>query len=162
ADGVHRDLRVVAARLDAEVASDELVLQRINGEVREVDERFGALVCQAEAISPIRGSKEGGAESEGDGEPGCGEVERLARVIRRCIERAAHGAVWSDLAALRHPRGRRGPVLEQTNQIGARDVGDVVAREVEAVLRRGGDARLVLSVEGVACGRARGREEVVR
>ncbi len=109
ADGVHRDLRVVAARLDAEVAArgggDELLA----GEGRELDERCRPVRGDAEAVAAPRVGEEGRTEPEGDREAGGGEAERLAGVIGRRLVLAAGDRAGAGPETRGHPGRRRGP-----------------------------------------------------
>jgi len=83
ADRVDRDLRVVRARLDAEVAVRRLRYQVVAEEGGELREPRGEQRCQTVPVGAVLGREEGGAEPEGDGEAGCREPQRFAGVIRR-------------------------------------------------------------------------------
>jgi hypothetical protein len=78
---VHGDLRVVGARLNAEVSAGLRIVERVAREVRQIDERGGSLVGDAEAVDAVARGEEGGAEADRDGEAGRGKPERFARVI---------------------------------------------------------------------------------
>lgn len=141
-DGVHGDLRVVRARLDAEVAAAAGRIQVVARELGQLHQGPGLLVLQPEA--PV---EQRGAEADGEGEPGGLEAEGLAGVVRRGLREAAVGAV-ADLGAGRHALGRPGPVLEELDQLGAVGRRHVEGREVQPVLDGGGDTGLVRAVEG--------------
>jgi hypothetical protein len=161
---VHGHLGVVAARLDAEVAARGPRHERLAREARQVHEGGGPAVGDAEAVDALHGSEERRAEPERDGEAGGRQVERLARVVRRGVVGAVDRAERARGSARRHARGRRAPVLQERDEAGAVDVGDVEGGEVQAVLGGRRDAGLVRAVEGVrgsARGLARAREGAV-
>src|SRR6185437_3722439 len=77
ADDVERDLRVVRAGLDAQVAVAAGGIQRVSRQCRKVGECGRALSGQAESVV-----EEGRPESDRHGEPRRAEVEGLAGVDR--------------------------------------------------------------------------------
>ena len=70
AHGVHGDLRVVGARLDADVAAADRGFEHVSGEGRQLVECRRLPVGDPETIDPIGGAEEGGAEADGDREVG--------------------------------------------------------------------------------------------
>ena len=153
ADRVHHDLRVVGARLDAEVAVTDRVLEEVERERRQRGERLGSPGGDAERVTfPV---EQRGAQAEGQREVVRAESERLAGVVRRSEGRAVGGTRLADLL----PGGElcrcRGPVLQQRDELLATGTCcHVEAREVQVLLHGRGDAGLVLAVEVV--GRAAG------
>ncbi len=161
---MHGHLRVVAAGLDAEVAARGLRDERLAGEARQVDERGGAAVGDAEAVDAVGGREQRRAEAERDGEAGGRQVERLARVVGRGVVRSVDRSERARGSARRHARGRGAPVLEERDEARAVDVGDVERGEVQAVLGGRRDPGLVRAVErvrGAARGLARAREGAI-
>ncbi len=123
-------------------------------ELRQVYQRVGAPGLQAEAVHAVL-LEERRAEPDGEAEPRGGQAERLAGVVRRRLGQTA-GRAGSHLAAAGH-RGRRlRPLLEEFHHGLAVRGRDVEGREVQAVLHRGGDAGLVVAVEGDLRGRTGG------
>ena len=148
------DLGVVRARLHAEIAPAARRVELVAGQRRERTQRRGPLLAQAEAIV-----KDRRPEAEGDRQPRGREAERLAGVVRR---RQLLGVGRAHRAAGRHALGRTRPRLEQVAQVGgAQAVLDVEGREVQPVLRRGRDARLIGAVEGNRLARGIGGRVVI-
>ena len=94
------------------------------------------------------------SEAEGDGQSGRRQPDGLAGVVRRRFP-APEGAGLAGLLAPGHLLGGGGPGLQQLDQLLAGLGGDVERREVQAVLRRRGDAGLVLAAERVRRDRRR-------
>ena len=89
-------------------------------------------------------------ETEGDGQSGRRQTDRLAGVVRRRSVGSGGGAVLTRPEAGGHPGRRRRPVLQQFDQLGTR-VGDQIERgEVQPILGRCDDAGLMGTVERVA------------
>ena len=99
--------------------------------------------------------EQAGPEAERDGQPSRRQPEGLAGVLRRGDVRAVDGAELADVAALGHLGRGVGPRLQQRDEVVARLGGHVEGGEVQAVLRGGDDARLVVAVELDARRRAR-------
>ncbi len=156
ADRVDGDLRVVGARLDAEVAAGEAGLQVVSREAGQLLQLGRPTVGDAEAVGAVLGAEERGAEPEGDREPAGGEPERFSGVDRGSERGTVDGATRRDLLPLRHPCRGDAPVLEQLDELlpgGARR--HVVGGEVQPVLSRRRDPALVRSGERVHGGDAR-------
>ena len=150
AHGVHGDLRIVGARLDAEVAVAPLGLQVVAEEGREPLEPGRAPVRRCRT-GRRRRSRTGRAEAEGDRQP----VGATGRAPRPCRPAAPRGRRRRHRSrsrrgpascARRHttspaaaPRARRGRVRRH----------HVERREVQVVLHRRRDARLVRAEERV-------------
>lgn len=156
ADGVHRDLRVVRARLDAQVAAAAGRVEIVAGELRQIDERLRAPVLEAEP--PL--GEQGGTEADGQGEPGRLEPQRLAGVVRWCFGETAVRPV-ADRVTVRHALGGPRPLLEQRDQLGPVLRRHVERGEVQPVLDGGGDTGLVHTVERHRGAAVRGRHGVV-
>ncbi len=149
ADGVHRDLRVVGAGLDAQVAVGAVDVDVVAREVRELLERLRAPVGQAEPVVAVLVDEQGRPEPEGQGEPRRGQADRLAGVVGRQVVGALDRPDRAGVPALRHPLGGQRPRLQQLDEVLPGGGGDVERREVEPVLGLRGDAGLVLPAEGV-------------
>lgn len=145
ADRVHRDLRIVGACLHTQIAAAARPVEVVAGELRQVDQRLGAPVLDAEAVLAVL-LEERRADAEGQREPGRRQPERLTGVVRRRLGEPAHRAV-ADRVARRHPRRRLRPLLEEGDQLVAVVDGDVERGEVQPVLDGGGDPGLVRAVE---------------
>jgi hypothetical protein len=138
---VEGDLRVVGARLHAEVATASGRIELVARQSRQVTQRRRAVAPEPEALVEHRR-----AEAERDREVGRREPSRLARVLER---RQRLGPGVAEGASARHALRRGRPRPEQFAQVRATQaVGDVEGGEVQPVLRGGGDAGLVGSVEG--------------
>ena len=86
ADRVHRDLRVVGARLDAEVAVRALGVEHVGGEVRQ--RRAAPPGCRSarpKRSLPSSSRNSAGPEPEGDRQPAGGQADRLAGVVGRQV-----------------------------------------------------------------------------
>ena len=147
ADRVHRDLRVVRARLDDEVAVAARRVEGVGGEVGELDERVGQAVGEAEAVGAVGCDEQRAAEPERDRQARCGQVGGLARVVGRRVVRARRGAVRARRQTLREPRGDRRPALQERDEVVAVVRRDVERCEVEPVLRGRDDPGLVITGE---------------
>ena len=147
ADGVHGDLRVVGAGLDAQVAAADRGVELVAGERRQLDQRRGTAGGQAEAVGAVGGREQRGTEPDGQREPGRGQPDRLAGVVRRGVLLAVHGADRAGVLPGGHPPGGRGPGLQHLDQVLAAVGGDVEGDEVQPVLRRGDDPGLVAAGE---------------
>jgi hypothetical protein len=152
ADGVHRDLGVLRARLDAEVAARPRRVEPVAGEVRQVGEGLGTAVGEAEAVAAVVVAEQARPEPERDGEAARRQAHGLPGVVGRRLGCPVGGADRAGGQPLRHPFGGEGPGPEQPDQLGTRPGGDVERREVEPVLRRRHDPGLVLATEGVRRG----------
>ncbi len=138
---MHRDLRVVGAGLDDEVAVAAHRVDDVAGEVGEVHQRLGASRGEPEPVVEQRRP-----EADSEGQPVRGDVERLTGVVRRGERGAADGAV-TDRAPGGELAGGDGPVLQQRAQPVDVRGGDVERGEVQVRLHRRGDAGLVGAVE---------------
>ena len=142
ADGVERDLRVVGAGLDAEVAAGAVRVELVAGEAG----RAGRAPAAAGAPSPKRPRREdAGPEAEGDREPRGRQAERLAGVDGRRdqqVVRPAERLAGASSRAAAAVQSRSSPASSVA--VGERQVERA---EDEPVLRGGGDPGLVLAVE---------------
>ena len=112
-------------------------------ERRQVRQRGRALRREAEAVVAVL-HEERRAEAEGDRQPRGREPDRLAGVVRRRVR------VVVDRAGRQpggHPRRRLRPRPQQVAHVVGRVGHEVERGEVEPVLRRRRDARLVRAVE---------------
>ena len=137
---VERDLRVVGAGLDAEVAAALRRVERVLGERRQLLQRGGALALEAEAAL----LEQRRADAERDREPRRRQPDRLARVVGRRV-RVVVGRARRQSGG--HQRRRLRPRPQQVGEILARVGDDVERREVQPILSGRGDARLVRPVE---------------
>ena len=153
---MHRDLWVVGAGLDAQVAATARRVEVVAGEGREVAQRLGAAVGEPEAAVEERG-----AVPDGHREVPRREVERLAGVLGHLPRPAADGAPRGGLGAGRHPLGGARPAGQQVAQLGGVLRDDVERDEVQAVLGGRRDAGLVLAAEGDDPGIRSGRQRRV-
>ena len=143
---MHGDLGVVGAGLDAQVTVAPRRVELVGREVRESLEGSGPAVRQPEAVAAVAVTEEPGTEAERQGEPGRGQSAGLARVPRRSVVRRLLGV--ADRPPSGQRLGRRGPALEEGDQLGAVVGGDVECGEVQPVLGGGDDPGLVCPVEG--------------
>ncbi len=136
---MHRHLRVVGARLDAEVAVERSGVEVVADERRQALEPAGRW-----SASPKRSSKSDGPKPNVmvrllAGSPSASRCRPAAlRASRRRHRSRAH------LEALHHPRRRIRPVREEGGDVlagGPRH--HVVRREVQVLLHGGGDAGLM-------------------
>ena len=93
--------------------------------------------------------EDAGAEAEGDRQVRGGQAERLAGVVGRRQQVVVFGA---DHPAFGHFARRLRPLFHQFAQLGLAFGFEVEGGEVEAVLDRRRDPRLVLAVEGDRAG----------
>ena len=151
ADGVHRDLRIVGAGLDAQVATARLRVEVVAEEGREPFEPLRPARGDAVAVFARLGREQGGTESDRDGQSGGRQALRFTRVVRWRFGRSADRTGRADLQPLGHARGGVRPVLQERDQVVAvRARHHVEGREVQMLLDGRRDARLM------------GTEEVVR
>ena len=140
---MHGDLRVVGARLDAQVAARGIRIEVVAEERRQPLERGRALRGDAVAIDAVE-LEQRRAEAERDRQVARGKPQRLAGVVRRRLGRAADRAGRADLEPLGHAGGRVRPVLQQRHEVVAVGARHHVERgEVQVVLDGRRDARLV-------------------
>ena len=92
ADRVHRDLRVVGAGLDAEVAVRADRVEVVGREVRQLLERRGPPVGQAEPVLAVLVDEQRRPEAERDRQPGRRQPDRLAGVVGRQVVGAVERA----------------------------------------------------------------------
>jgi hypothetical protein len=134
------DLRIVGARLHAEVAAAAAGVELVAGQRGQVAQRLRPARGQAESIVEERRP-----QPEGHRQPGGRQAERLAGVGGR---RELLAGVVADEAPRGHPLGRARPLAQQVAQVARpQAVLHVERREVQPVLRRGRDAGLVLAVK---------------
>ena len=145
------DLRVVGARLDHEVATAARRVELIALEPRKVDERGGPAGGQTGT------REEAGTEAEGQGETGGRQRQRLAGVLRRCVEHRGRGAALDGLQPARHPLGGGGPAAQHPHDRRPVARPQVEGGHVEPVLHGAGDAGLMVAAEGHCGARAGGR-----
>ena len=154
ADGVHGDLRVVGAGLDAQVAVAAGGVERVVGERGQRLERGRPAGGEAEAILAVAVNSVGPKPAVTVSRDGV-QAERLAGVLRRAVL-VARAAAAADLRA--RPPSRRRPrvqVRSRSAQVGARRARRAGrSREVQAVLDRRGDAGLVAAVRTAPTGSA--------
>ena len=157
ADRVHRDLRVVGAGLDDEVAVGARGVEVVGREVREVDEPVGQPVREAE---PVDGPRRPGPTNSDRPKPNVivrpagGQVHRLARVVGRRVVRPDGGPNGPADRPCGEPRRDRRPAPQELDQLVARRRREVERREVQPVLRGRDDAGLVHARERVRPQRA--------
>ena len=101
---MHGDLRVVGARLHAQVAAAALGLQRVALEPRQRLEGRRAAGREAEAVAAVGVGEEPGSEPERDREPARRQAERLAGVDGRRVVGSADGGALGDLEPLGQAR----------------------------------------------------------
>ena len=82
ADGVEGDLRIVGARLHAEVAAGAGRIERVARERRQLDERPRTPGLEPETVVTAE-REERRAEAEGHRQPRAREPDRLAGIVRR-------------------------------------------------------------------------------
>ena len=151
ADRVHRDLRVVGAGLDAQVAV-------ASGPGRGCRRGSAGGRCSAAGCRSARPNRSlPSASRNSDGpkpkvmrQPGGRQAERLAGVVGRRVVRPLDRADLAGRQPARHPAAAAVQAFSSATS-SARGVGrDVERREVQPVLGGRDDAGLVLAVEGVA------------
>ena len=147
ADRVEGDLRVVGARLDAEVAARDVGVDRLRRQRRELAQRRGPPRREPEAVDAVA-LEQAGAEAERDREPARQVPDRLAGVVGRAQRLVV--ARPGELAG-GDPRRRRRPLAQQLDELGAALGGDVEGGEVQAVLGGGDDPGLPLAPERRPC-----------
>ena len=127
------DLRVVGARLDAQVAVASAP-GRSPRPAAAAGRRSGAraLGGEAEAVVAVA-LEQAGPEAEGDREPAGQVADRLAGVVGR---RERLVVVRPGGLAGGHPGRGLGPGPQQVDELGAARGDDVERGEVEPVLRR--------------------------
>ena len=140
---MHGDLGVVGAGLDAEVAATAGGVEVVAQETREVMQRSGFAVLQAEPVVEQRR-----AVADRDRQVRGVEVVGLTGVLGRAVGASADDSAGRRLGAGRHPLGCAGPRLQHLAQLVAVLGDDVQGDEVHAVLRRGDDPGLARSTEG--------------
>ena len=145
-DRVKRDLRIVSARLNRNVAPGARGLELIAIEFRQVDERRRPLGRQAVPVRSVF-HEEPGAEAKGDGQPfGC-EAKRGPAI------RPFYRHVLSQVAGClsgRHARRGVGPDFQHRLELVAVFGETIESREVAVRLVRRGDAALVRVKERLA------------
>jgi hypothetical protein len=145
---MHGNLRVVSTGLNAEVAIGSLRVELLGREVRQSLQRIGLPVSESEAILSLL-AEQRRTKPEGDGKTCWGKADGLSGVVRRCPVRTRGRPNFAGAEALCHACGGDGPVFEELHQLLPR-VGDhVKGGEVQSILDRGEDARLLLAVEGI-------------
>ena len=120
AHGVHGDLRVVGAGLDAEVAAGPRRVEEVAREVRQLAQRVGLPVGDAEAVAAVGVAEQRRAEAEGDRQAARRQVERLAGVVGRQAYVAVDGAGTRGLAARSSARRRAVHRSQQVDELVAR------------------------------------------
>ncbi|BDZ44602.1 hypothetical protein GCM10025866_05110 [Naasia aerilata] len=78
---MHRDLGIVRAGLDAEVAAGRAGLERVTAESGQRLELGRLAAGEPEPVRTLGGDEQGRAEAEGDREAARGQPECLARVL---------------------------------------------------------------------------------
>ena len=140
---MHRDLRVVGAGLDADVAVAAGRVEVVPDEPGQVLQRGWLAVGEAEPVI-----EEGRTVADGDGEVRRVEVVGLAGVLGGTVGTAADDAARSRFGTCGHPLGRAGPGLQHVRE-GGLVLGDHVERhEVHPVLGGRDDPGLALAPEG--------------
>ena len=146
ADRVHRDLRVVRARLHADVAAALGGVEDLVGELRQIGQRGWALVGDTEPVLAVL-LEERRPEPDRQCQLRRGQAQRLTGIVRRRVGIAADRPVGHRLLAARHPLGHLGPLLQQSDDVVAIVRRDVERAEVHPVLLRRDDAGLALAAE---------------
>ena len=121
----------------------------VGREVRQPAQRGGLPRGEPEPVlAAPRGTASARSRRSGSDPTAAARSPRRCRpAVRRTGPRSAPYSPAP--CALGHPGGGGGPVLQQRDQLVAVVGGDVEGGEVQPVLGRGGDAGLVLAVEGV-------------
>jgi hypothetical protein len=161
ADRVHGHLRVVRARLHAQVATGDLRIERVTREARQIGQRGRALGGEPEPVDAVRVAEERRAEADGQCEAGRWQPERLTGVVRRRLGDAVDRADEARVLARGHPGGRLGPLAQHLDQPVATLRDHVERDEVQPILGRCDDAGLPFPVELDGAGHARGGRLVV-
>jgi hypothetical protein len=146
---VERDLCVIGARLNREVATALGLDQLITIERRHVDQRLRAAGGKAVAVGTVL-AEQTRTETERHGQSRRQQAEGVATVSGR---RAGVGAERLGCLPSCHSGSRRGPGLQERHDVGRLLRGQIKRGEVGVALRRRDDAALVLSPEGEAAGR---------
>ena len=147
---MHRHLRVVGARLDAEVAVRAELVEVVAREVRQLLERRGPPVGEAEPVLAVLVDEQRRPEAERDRQPGRRQPDRLAGVVGRqvvgALERADRVRRSRPGSSARRPRSRPSAARP------GRRASDVVTSNAAKCSRSwagGGDPGLVLAAERV-------------
>src|SRR5687768_3169173 len=145
---MHSDLWVVGTSLDAQIAIGPFGIELVGGEVRQSLQRIGLPVGEPKPTLAVL-AEQRRTKPEGDRQPCRRQTDGLASVVRWCRVRARSRSGFSGTQALRHACCGGGPVLEELHQFlaGVRD--HIKGSEVQSILDRGEDARLMLAVEGI-------------
>ena len=145
---MYGDLRVVSTCLDAQIAVGFQRVELVGGEVWEALQGGGLQVAEPESILALL-AKQCRTKTEGDGQP-CGrQADGLAGVVGGSPVRAGRRSELPGTETLRHACGGDGPVLEELHQLRT-GIGDhVKCGEVQSILHRSENARLMLPVEGI-------------
>jgi hypothetical protein len=136
---VERHLRVVRARLYAQVAAGALGRELIPGERRQVAEHGRPRPRQPEPVVEQRGP-----QPDGDRQPRRPQAERLARIGRR--KQRVRGAGLGR-APRGHAGGGGGPGAQQVAHVVPVGRDHIEGGEVQPVLRGRGDPGLVATME---------------
>ena len=135
---MERHLRVVRAGLDADVPAGLCGVELVLLEAGKISQLGWPLAGEAEAVV-----EQPRAEADREGEPGRVETTSFTGVVRRRkLTSAGAGVVTAG-----EPGGKARPAAEEVAQLCDVGRGDVVARELQVVLLRCEDARLVVAVE---------------
>lgn len=137
-----RDLRIVGAGLDGDVATAARRIEVVGGKVRQIHQRGGPEVGEAEAVVEQRRS-----ETDGEGQPGGRKVQCFTGVARRSVSAVAGRAVLGGFEAGSHAFGHRGPRRQQRDQLVAVASGHIEGDEVHAILRGSDDPGLMFAAE---------------
>ena len=89
---MHGHLRVVGARLHAQVAVDAGRVEVVAGEVRQLAQRRRPPAGEPEAVLAVGSANRPGPKPKVMREPRGRQAEGLAGVLRRRVVRAVHGA----------------------------------------------------------------------
>ncbi|MDR6118374.1 hypothetical protein QE370_001558 [Aeromicrobium sp. SORGH_AS981] len=146
ADRVHGHLGVVRARLDRDVAARQRRLETVAGEQRQVGEVGGPRVAEAEPGATVA-LEQARPEADGQRQARRGQAEGLAGVLRWRLRGARDSTVDAHLVALGELARRLRPLLQEADELVAALGRHVEHDEVQPVLRRGEDARLVPTLE---------------
>ena len=144
ADGVERHLRIVGARLDAEIAAGARGVELVAGERRQRRELRRAPGGEAEPVTAVL-LEQRRSQAERHGEPGRRQVVGLAGVGRRRGGRRRPAARRAARRSSGAPPSSRREQLAQVLAVGALD--HVERREVQTVLGGRDDPGLVDTVE---------------
>jgi hypothetical protein len=148
-DRVKRDLGVIRARLHAEIPARAFRVKVLALKRRERLQVRRPQVRKAEPVGAIR-AEQARTHADRDCQSRRFQADRLPRIDRRLVRGLGDRLVRLPGG---QPRGGGGPLFKNVPQIIGRVARDVERCEVQVVLRRSGDPRLVETIEVLYRGR---------